>query len=351
MCLILGIESSCDETAAAVVIDGEDVRSNVVASQDDLHMEYGGVVPEIASRAHLERILPIIQTALEQAQITLDEVDCVAVGNRPGLIGSLLVGVSAAKTLAWSLGKPLVAVDHVLAHLAAPQLTGAKPTYPAIGLVVSGGHTSILKLDDPLTAVCIGKTVDDAAGEAFDKAASILGLGWPGGRRIDEASLQGRETHKLPRPRLKENKCDFSFSGLKTALLYGVRGNPKKVDGKTVFPRTSQMLTKEDVHNWAYSFQEAVVDTIIQGLREAVEKTTAQSNVESIIVGGGVLANNRLRDQLSQFSNEHNLQVHLPDFSYCVDNAAMVAALGWHAYTKGQHADLELTASPRGIAS
>ena len=237
MTLILGIESSCDETAASVVKDGCEVLSNVVASQDELHIEYGGVVPEIASRAHLERILPVITQAIAQADISLDEIDAVAVGNRPGLIGSLLVGVASAKTLAWSLDIPLITVDHVIAHLCAPALNGADISYPALGVVVSGGHTSLLLMTDVNTAVCLGKTIDDAAGEAFDKAASILGLGWPGGKLIDEASKKGTPVHRLPRPKTKGDRPDFSFSGLKTALLYGVRGNPIRKDGKSFFLR------------------------------------------------------------------------------------------------------------------
>ena len=347
MTLILGIESSCDETAAAVVEDGTEVLSNIVASQDDLHQEFGGVVPEIASRAHLERIFPVVKKAVHQANITLDAIDCIAVGNRPGLIGSLLVGVAAAKSLAWSLGKPLVAVDHVLAHVWAPKLCGEYPIYPALGVVVSGGHTSMLLLENPSTATCIGKTIDDAAGEAFDKAASILELGWPGGPRIDAAAQKGTAIQTLPRPKLKGNKTDFSFSGLKTALLYGVRGNPTREHGKTIFPRTASSLSADNKNNWAASFQEAVVETIMRGVQQAVLNT----QVRCIVAGGGVLANSLLRKQLRITSNEHNLPLHLPQQSYCVDNAAMIAGLGQHLFSTGQFAGLDLTACPRGIAS
>ena len=243
MTLILGIESSCDETAASIVEDGCTVLSNVVASQDELHLEYGGVVPEIASRAHVERILPVVREAIKQAHIQLKAIDAIAVGSHPGLIGSLLVGVAAAKALSWTLGKPLLAVDHVIAHLWAPHLSHAPVEYPALGVVVSGGHTSLLLLEDPMTVTCLGKTIDDAAGEAFDKAAAILGLGWPGGQRIDSAASNGKPIHTLPRPKTKGSRPDFSFSGLKTALLYGVRGNPTKVYGKLVFPRSSDELS------------------------------------------------------------------------------------------------------------
>ncbi len=347
MTLVLGIESSCDETAAAVVRDGIDVVSNIVASQDELHQEYGGVVPEIASRAHLERILPVIQKAVSKANINIREIDCVAVGNRPGLIGSLLVGVAAAKALAWSLKKPLVAVDHVLAHLWAPMLSGETPQFPALGVVVSGGHTSLLLLEDPSSATCIGKTIDDAAGEAFDKAASILEMGWPGGRLIDEAAQIGTATHRLPRPRLKNNPTDYSFSGLKTALLYGVRGNPKRINGKTVFPKVASTLSTEEKNDWSASFQEAVVETIIRGVKEAI----THHKIQCIVGGGGVLANSRLRKHLLSVAEKSHIQLHIPELSYCVDNAAMVAGLGWHLFSKSQFADLELTASPRGIAS
>ena len=347
MPLVLGIESSCDETAAAVVREGRDVLSNIVASQDDLHQEYGGVVPEIASRAHLERILPIVQRAVKKANISIHEIDCIAVGNRPGLIGSLLVGVAAAKALAWSLGKPLVAVDHILAHLWAPMLSGETSQYPALGVVVSGGHTSLLLLEDPTTATCLGKTIDDAAGEAFDKAASILDMGWPGGRLIDKAAQKGTATHRLPRPKLKNNNADFSFSGLKTALLYGVRGNPKKINGKTVFPKDASSLSAEEKNNWSASFQEAVVDTIIRGVKDAIKN----NKINCIVAGGGVVANTRLRKHLLSVAEEHHIQLHIPELSYCVDNAAMIAGLGWHLFSTSQFANLELTASPRGIAS
>ena len=347
MTLLLGIESSCDETAAAVVRDGYDVLSNIVASQDELHIKYGGVVPEIASRAHVERILPVIEEALCEAGITIQQIDGVVVGNRPGLIGSLLVGVAAAKSLAWMLQIPLIAVDHVIAHLWAPNLSGADIAYPALGIVVSGGHTSLLLLDDPTRATCIGKTIDDAAGEAFDKAASILELGWPGGQRIDNAAEKGKPVHSLPRPKTKGERPDFSFSGLKTALLYGVRGNPKKVHGKTVFPRSASDLSKQEIFNWACSFQHAAVDSILNGIRSALHT----KKVRCVVAGGGVLANSLLRAKLDEIATEFNLPVYVPDSSYCVDNAAMIAGLGYHLFERGHCDPLTLTASPRGVAS
>ena len=347
MTLILGIESSCDETAASIVEDGCTVLSNVVASQDELHLEYGGVVPEIASRAHVERILPVVREAIKQAHIQLKAIDGIAVGSHPGLIGSLLVGVAAAKTLSWALGKPLLAVDHVIAHLWAPHLSHAPVEYPALGVVVSGGHTSLLLLEDPMTVTCLGKTIDDAAGEAFDKAAAILHLGWPGGQRIDNAASKGNPVHALPRPKTKGNRPDFSFSGLKTALLYGVRGNPKRIDGNTVFPRQADELTEQEKNDWAASFQHAAIDSIINGVHHALTDNT----VRCVVAGGGVLANSLLRKQLEATAQQFQIPVHLPESSYCVDNAAMIAGLGFHLFMNGQHDSLCITASPRGIAS
>ena len=347
MSVLLGIESSCDETAASVVQDGRVVLSSVVASQDELHLEFGGVVPEIASRAHIQRILPVVKEAMRESNIELKNLDAIAVGNRPGLIGSLLVGVAAAKALAWSLHKPLITVDHVVAHLWAPNLSGASIEYPALGIVVSGGHTSLLLLEDPTTVTCIGKTIDDAAGEAFDKAAAILGLGWPGGQRIDAAASNGKPVHTLPRPKTKGRRPDFSFSGLKTALLYGVRGNPTKVDGKMVFPRSSDELSLSQKDDWACSFQHAAVDAIMNGVRQAL----SEHSLRCVVAGGGVLANSLLRQKLEEITNQFHIPVHLPESSYCVDNAAMIAGLGTFLYMNGHRDPLSSTASPRGIAS
>jgi N6-L-threonylcarbamoyladenine synthase len=347
MSVLLGIESSCDETAASVVKDGRIVLSSIVASQDDLHLEFGGVVPEIASRAHIERILPVIQEAMRKSKTKLEDLDAIAVGNRPGLIGSLLVGVTTAKALAWSLNKPLITVDHVVAHLWAPNLSGASIEYPALGIVVSGGHTSLLLLEDPTTVTCIGKTIDDAAGEAFDKAAAILGLGWPGGQRIDTAASRGKPVHWLPRPKTKGDRPDFSFSGLKTALLYGVRGTPRKIEGKTVFPRSADELSSDQKDDWACSFQHAAVDAIMNGVHHAL----SSNSVRCVVAGGGVLANSLLRTKLEEITTQFLVPVHLPESSYCVDNAAMIAGLGNYLYVNGHRSPLSSTASPRGIAS
>lgn len=347
MTLILGIESSCDETAASVVENGTVVKSSIIASQNELHSDYGGVVPEIASRAHLERILPIIDEALRKAHISIDELDAVAVGNRPGLIGSLLVGVAAAKSLAWTLQIPFIAVDHLVAHLYAPCLSGAKISYPAMGIIVSGGHTAILLLHSPTEATCISKTIDDAAGEAFDKAASIIGLGWPGGPLVDIAASKGTDVYHLPRLRRTNTKFNYSFSGLKTALLYGIRGIPKKENGVIKFKRSAEELTEQQRYDWAASFQCAVVDSIIVGIETALQK----HQVQSIVAGGGVIANSYLRTRLKSLGNIHNLPIHLSDQAYCVDNAAMIAGLAIYPFKQGKYDCLSTIASPKGIAS
>ncbi len=344
MTILLGIESSCDETAAAVVADGREVLSNVVASQDELHVEFGGVVPEIASRAHLERVQPVIERSLANAGVSLRDIDAIAVANRPGLIGSLLVGVAAAKAIAWSCNIPIIGVDHVLAHLVAPSLDDAAIDYPAIGLVVSGGHTAVLALEDSLIALCLVRTIDDAAGEAFDKAAATLSLGYPGGPRIEAAAAHGSPVHRLPRPRSSEG---FSFSGLKTALLYGVRGTPVRSGGHTVFERSHEDLSEQERADWAASFQEAAVDTVIAGLEHAMRE---DSTARCIVAGGGVLANARLRSRLEKMSARQGLPLRLPRKQYCLDNAAMVAAAGWHGLQAGTRDALDITASPRGAA-
>jgi N6-L-threonylcarbamoyladenine synthase len=255
--------------------------------------------------------------------------------------------VTTAKALAWSLNKPLITVDHVVAHLWAPNLSGASIEYPALGIVVSGGHTSLLLLEDPTTVTCIGKTIDDAAGEAFDKAAAILGLGWPGGQRIDTAASRGKPVHWLPRPKTKGDRPDFSFSGLKTALLYGVRGTPRKIEGKTVFPRSADELSSDQKDDWACSFQHAAVDAIMNGVHHAL----SSNSVRCVVAGGGVLANSLLRTKLEEITTQFLVPVHLPESSYCVDNAAMIAGLGNYLYVNGHRSPLSSTASPRGIAS
>lgn len=353
MTLILGIESSCDETAAAVVRDGRVVLSNIVASQHDLHGQYGGVVPEIASRAHLERISPVITEALDQANTDISRLDAVAVGNRPGLIGSLLVGVSAAKAIAWSANKPLIGVDHVRAHLHAAMLVPADqaqqapaPTFPALGLVVSGGHTNLYLLHDQGRADLIGKTIDDAAGEAYDKAAVLLGLGFPGGPALDRFSKHGDpKSHKLPRSTLAPDSLDFSFSGLKTALLYSVRGKPTRRGKRAVFTRSHEDLTEQQRADLAAAFQASVVEVITLKLERAYKKLAAEAQApRSLIIGGGVSANSLLRERAIKLGKRLDLPVHIPALSYCVDNAAMIAGYAHTRYTASERDGLDLAA-------
>jgi N6-L-threonylcarbamoyladenine synthase len=340
--LILGIESSCDETAASVVRDGHEVLSNVIASQHELHEKFGGVVPEIASRAHIERILPVIDEALEAAGVTLADLDAIAVGNRPGLIGSLLVGVSAAKALAWSLGKPLVAVDHVEAHLYAATLDDEPVEYPALGLVVSGGHTSLYYLQGPTQMHRLGSTIDDAVGEAFDKVAAILELGFPGGPILDKIAHRGDDKAvRFPRTLLEHDSLAFSFSGVKTSVLYHVRGQPIGRGRNATFARDASALSEQEKADVAASFQAAAVDVLIEKIRRAIRRVQTRS----LVIGGGVSANSRLRAEAQRFGERNNLPVRLPKMKYCIDNAAMIAGLAAHLLQAGQTADLNLEAA------
>ena len=368
MALILGLETSCDETAASVVADGVVVRSNVVSTQHDLHSRFGGVVPEIASRAHLERLWPVVNAALDDANITLTDLDAIAIGNRPGLIGSLIVGASAAKTLAWSLNIPLIGIDHVEAHLYAAalqkkcaveseQFTDAERTstninhqssiinYPALGLVISGGHTSLYDVTSPTQMTLLGKTIDDAVGEAYDKAAVILDAGYPGGQNLDKLAQQGDpNTHKLPRPMLKPGSLDFSFSGLKTALLYATRGTPKGRGKQRKFPRDVSQLTHTQRADLAASFQLAVVDTVIAKLKRAEKHLQALGRSPAcILIGGGVSANSLLRERVIELSQTLQLPVHIPPLELCVDNAAMIAGLAHAKLINGEVDDLSLS--------
>jgi N6-L-threonylcarbamoyladenine synthase len=354
--LILGIETSCDETAAAMVEDGRRILSNVIASQHDLHAEYAGVVPELASRAHAERILPVVRRAVSAAGMTLDRIDAVAVGNRPGLIGSLLVGVAAAKALAWSLGKPLIGVDHIHAHLYSGLLdsdTGSlhhpvtASLFPALGLVVSGGHTALYHVDSPVQVRRLGSTIDDAIGEAFDKAATILGLPYPGGPNLDRlAQTPGADdrAHDFPISRIAPDSLDFSFSGLKTSLLYAVRGVPQRGGH---FERDHTWLSEASRADLAASFQKAAVDAILLKIHRVIAKDFPNPPpYKSILAGGGVTANSRLRAQLITRAKAYDLKLFLPPPELCVDNAAMIAGLAWHLHAAGRTSDLALQATP-----
>jgi len=349
MPLILGLESSCDETAAAVVEGGTRVRSDVVWSQHELHERYAGVVPEIASRAHLERLTPVVTQALDEAGCTLHNLDAIAVGNRPGLIGSLIVAVSAAKALAWSLDKPLIGIDHVEAHLHAAALrddiehrtSQIADRFPALGLVVSGGHTSLYRLASPTDLTRTGSTIDDAVGEAYDKAANILGVGYPGGPKIDALAQTGdaAAVDPLPQSTLDADSLDFSFSGLKTALLYRVRGKPMGRGRDTTFERTADDLTPQAKADLAAAFQHAAVGVLITKLGRAVEQMAAQgSKAKSVLLGGGVSANSLLRQRVIEIESRYGIPVHIPAMKYCVDNAAMIAGLA-HAHLEAGHTD------------
>ncbi|TVQ32644.1 MAG: tRNA (adenosine(37)-N6)-threonylcarbamoyltransferase complex transferase subunit TsaD [Phycisphaeraceae bacterium] len=364
--LLLGIESSCDETAAAVVRDGRDVLCNVIASQDELHVEYGGVVPEIASRAHVERMLPVLRRALADAGVGLGEIDAVAVGSRPGLIGSLVVGVAAAKALSWSLGRPLVGVDHVHAHLYAGLLEREAPAFPALGLVVSGGHTSLYTCDSILDIRRIGSTIDDAVGEAYDKVATILGLEFPGGPKLDRLAQQGDEqVHEFPVSRIAPDSLDLSFSGLKTAVLYAVRGVPQRwrsspsrdaqgASGQerhgserraTRFERDHHDLSEQQKADVAASFQRAAVRAVMLKL----ERTFERHPCRTLLIGGGVSANSRLRRELTEFADQRGLDLRLPKMPYCLDNAAMIAGLGHALLLAGRVDDQSLRAMPSSV--
>jgi N6-L-threonylcarbamoyladenine synthase len=358
--IVLGIESSCDETAAAVVEDGRRVRSSVIASQHDLHAEYGGVVPELASRAHAERILPVVRSAVKGAGVSVRDVEAVAVGHRPGLIGSLLVGVAAAKGLAWSLSVPLVGVDHVLAHLWAGMLgssdavtqrrsdaelgerDGETELFPALGLVVSGGHTSLYEMRSSVDVSRLGGTIDDALGEAYDKAATILGLAYPGGPNLDRlAQTDGADERavEFPVSRLGRESLDFSFSGLKTSLLYAVRGLPR---AGGVFERDHSWLTEASRADYAASFQRAAVKAVMVKLERALQR----GQFRAVFVGGGVTANSRLRRELAEFAGKNGMRLVLPAMEFCVDNAAMIGGLGFELLKAGRVSGLGLQAVP-----
>ena len=330
---ILGIETSCDETAAAVVADGIRVRSSVVASQIELHQKYGGVVPEIASRAHIENIMPVLIEAFERASISKDDIDAIAIANQPGLAIALMVGLIAAKTLAFTWGKPLIAVNHIHAHLQSAMLAQGKLELPAVALVVSGGHTALYDCRSPLELTLLGSTVDDAAGEAFDKVASILGLPYPGGPSIEKVAKNGNpKAIELPRSLMGPDSLDFSFSGLKTAVLYHCCGQDMK--GQNRAPSMSQ----QEIADIAASFQAAVVSVLVKKTQRAADRVGAKT----ILLGGGVACNSALRAALEQMAEKTRRTMLIAPKQYCTDNAVMVASLAYHKYKAGLFADLTL---------
>ncbi len=335
---ILGIESSCDDTACAVVEDGARILSSVVSSQDDLNQRFGGVVPEMACRAHIESILPVMQQALDDAGMRFGDVEAVAVTTTPGLIGALLIGVTAAKAASWALDVPLIAVNHLEAHLYGAWMSGPSPVLPAASLLVSGGHTCLYLTHGPLSHDLLGATVDDAAGEAFDKAASILKLSFPNGPAMAQAALGGDPNSvRLPRAWLDRDSLSFSFSGLKTAMLYHCLGqNASKRDIRDA------VYTPRFVADAAAGFQEAVVDVLVRKTRAALQKTGAAG----LILGGGVGCNIVLRERLRRECEELGVKASLTSPELCRDNAAIIAGLAHHMYEAGRVAPLSVEAAP-----
>jgi N6-L-threonylcarbamoyladenine synthase len=328
---VLAIETSCDDTGAAVLLDGRKILSNVVSSQVSIHQKYGGVVPELASRRHIESIVPIVTEALETAKLTLGQIDGIAVTQGPGLVGSLLVGLSFAKSLSFAMGLPLVGVNHVEAHLSAIFLEEKPPRFPFIGLVVSGGHTSLFRVDGFGKFRRLGQTRDDAAGEAFDKVAKLLGLGYPGGPIIDELSRKGNsKAIRFPRPSLGKNSFDFSFSGLKTAVVNYVKAHPE----------TPQSYSNELIRNIVSSFQEAVVDVLVKKTLQAAQ----HEGLKKVVLSGGVAANRVLRERMVEEARDQKVRVYVPSPLFCTDNAAMVGVVGYEYLKRGVRAPLSLNA-------
>jgi N6-L-threonylcarbamoyladenine synthase len=319
--LVLGIDTSCDDTSASVVESGTKIISNSISNQTDIHKKYGGIVPELASRRHIEMIWPLVDEAMKTAGISFKDLACIAVCHGPGLIGSLLVGCSFAKALCYAKKIPLVAVNHLEGHIFSPFLEKTKPDYPFIALIVSGGHTCLYRVDDFGKYFELGRTRDDAAGEAYDKVSKLLGLGYPGGPVIDNLSHDGNpDAISFPRAYLPES-LDFSFSGLKTAVLQYVKSeiNPP-------------------INDIAASFQAAVVDVLVRKTEWAIRK----ERIKRITLSGGVAANSALRQKMQKMANEREVEVYMPSVSLCTDNAAMIAAAGYHHFKAGNIAALDL---------
>lgn len=341
--IILAIESSCDETAASVCIDGK-ILSNHIASQK-IHEQYGGVVPELASRAHIQNIVPVVDVAMQNAQCKMHDIDAIAFTQSPGLIGSLLVGAEFAKSLSLALDKPLIAVHHMQAHVLANLISDPKPSFPFLCLTVSGGHTQIVLCESPMSMKVIGETIDDAAGEAFDKSAKLLGLPYPGGPLIDKYAQQGNaDRFKFPEPQIPD--LDFSFSGVKTSILYFLQNAGQSLVYKEEFLATEeekQKFIKENIADICASIQHRIVTILLNKLKKA----SVQTGIKDICIAGGVSANSGLRKALKEMGEKNRWNTFIPPFEYCTDNAAMIAITGYYKYLAGDLADLSVNASAR----
>ncbi len=327
---IMAIESSCDETSVAIVKNGREVISNVISSQIDMHKKFGGVVPEVASRMHLEVINNIVREALDEAKITLEEIDAIAVTKGPGLVGALLVGISEAKALSYACKKPLIGVNHMKGHICAALITHKELEPPFICLLVSGGHTYLVHVKGYNDMDVIGKTIDDACGEAYDKVARCLGMNYPGGPEVEKlAKLGNEEAIDFPRVMLDKNSYNFSFSGLKTAVLNYLNSKKQK----------NEEISKEDV---CASFQRAVFDVLIY----KTERLMKEKNLDKLVVSGGVSANNTLRTEIEKMCEKNNFKSYFPSKILCTDNAAMIASSGYYEYISGVRSDLTLNVEP-----
>jgi len=341
--LILAIESSCDETSAAVCRDGK-ILSNIIASQK-VHEQYGGVVPELASRAHIQNIIPVVDAAVKEAACSIGDIDAIAFTQSPGLIGSLLIGTQFAKSLALSLSKPLIAVHHMQAHVLANLIDDPKPLFPFLCLTVSGGHTQIVLCESPTKMKVIGETIDDAAGEAFDKTAKLLGLHYPGGPLIDKYANDGNANRfQFPEPKIPG--LEFSFSGLKTSILYFLQNAGKSHVYKEEFLATEDeknRFIQENLNDICASVQQRIVSILLNKLKKA----SIETGIKDICIAGGVSANSGLRKAFEETGKKNNWNTFIPAFQYCTDNAAMIAITAYYKFLEGQFSDLTVSASAR----
>ena len=320
---ILGIESSCDETSASIVKNGTEEIATVISSQIDIHKNYGGVVPEIASRHHVKNITIVLEECLEKANMTIDDVDAIAITYGPGLIGSLLIGLEAAKTLSFIYNKPLIPVHHIAGHIYANSLV-KELRFPLLAVVVSGGHTEIIEMKKHYSFEKLGGTLDDAIGECYDKVARVIGLEYPGGPKLDKLAKEGKYTYKLPIP-LQDDSYNFSFSGLKSSVINLAHNEEQR----------GEELRKSDL---AASFQKVAIESIVSKVKKAIE----EKNIKNVIVAGGVAANNGLREKMQEMTEELGVELSIPPMKYCTDNGTMIAAAGYYAYLDGRRSDLTL---------